>query len=149
VVNAAGIWGQRIAEYADLRIAMFPAKGSLLILDHRINRQVINRCRKPADADILVPGDTISLIGTTSEHIPYDEIDDNRVTTAEVDTLLREGENWLRYLGVLACCAPIPACVHWWPAMMTPADAASAAVSFCSTTDAMAWRALSPLPAAS
>ncbi len=37
VVNAAGIWGQRIAEYADLRITMFPAKGSLLILDHRIN----------------------------------------------------------------------------------------------------------------
>jgi glycerol-3-phosphate dehydrogenase len=68
VVNAAGIWGQRIAEYADLRIAMFPAKGSLLILDHRINRQVINRCRKPADADILVPGDTISLIGTTSTY---------------------------------------------------------------------------------
>lgn len=25
-------------------------------------------------------------------HIPYDEIDDNRVTAAEVDTLLREGE---------------------------------------------------------
>ncbi|WP_131063614.1 anaerobic glycerol-3-phosphate dehydrogenase subunit A [Raoultella planticola] len=99
VVNAAGIWGQRIAEYADLRIAMFPAKGSLLILDHRINRQVINRCRKPADADILVPGDTISLIGTTSEHIPYDEIDDNRVTTPEVDTLLREGEKLAPILG--------------------------------------------------
>jgi glycerol-3-phosphate dehydrogenase len=60
VVNAAGIWGQRIAEYADLRIRMFPAKGLLLILDHRINQHVINRCRKPADADILVPGDTIS-----------------------------------------------------------------------------------------
>ncbi|MDI8954352.1 hypothetical protein MJO10_31090, partial [Salmonella enterica subsp. enterica serovar Anatum] len=28
VVNAAGIWGQRIAEYADLSIRMFPAKGS-------------------------------------------------------------------------------------------------------------------------
>ncbi|MCQ4034095.1 hypothetical protein FK513_32225, partial [Klebsiella pneumoniae] len=24
-------------------------------LDHRINNLVINRCRKPADADILVP----------------------------------------------------------------------------------------------
>ena len=99
VVNAAGIWGQRIAEYADLRIAMFPAKGSLLILDHRINRQVINRCRKPADADILVPGDTISLIGTTSMHIPYDEIDDNRVTTEEVETLLREGEKLAPIMG--------------------------------------------------
>jgi glycerol-3-phosphate dehydrogenase len=99
VVNAAGIWGQRIAEYADLRITMFPAKGSLLILDHRINNLVINRCRKPADADILVPGDTISLIGTTSMHIPYDEIDDNRVTTAEVDTLLREGEKLAPVMG--------------------------------------------------
>lgn len=31
VVNAADL-GQRIAQYADLRITMFPAKGSLLIL---------------------------------------------------------------------------------------------------------------------
>ncbi|WP_039058746.1 anaerobic glycerol-3-phosphate dehydrogenase subunit A [Enterobacter sp. Bisph1] len=92
VVNAAGIWGQRIAEYADLSIRMFPAKGSLLILDHRINQHVINRCRKPADADILVPGDTISLIGTTSTHIDYADIDNLRVTAQEVDVLLREGE---------------------------------------------------------
>ena len=92
VVNAAGIWGQHIAEYADLRIRMFPAKGSLLIMDHRINQHVINRCRKPSDADILVPGDTISLIGTTSLRIDYNEIDDNRVTAEEVDILLREGE---------------------------------------------------------
>ncbi|WP_312454163.1 anaerobic glycerol-3-phosphate dehydrogenase subunit A [Pseudescherichia sp.] len=92
VVNAAGIWGQRIADYADLTIRMLPAKGSLLILDHRINHHVINRCRKPADADILVPGDTISLIGTTSTRVDYSEIDHNRVTAEEVDTLLREGE---------------------------------------------------------
>lgn len=91
VVNAAGIWGQRIAEYADLKVRMFPAKGSLLILGHRINNMVINRCRKPADADILVPGDTISLIGTTSTHIDYDQIDTMRVTPAEVDILIREG----------------------------------------------------------
>lgn len=71
---------------------MFPAKGSLLILDHRINNHVINRCRKPSDADILVPGDTISLIGTTSTHVDYSEIDYNRVTADEVDILLREGE---------------------------------------------------------
>lgn len=91
VVNAAGIWGQQIAEYADLRVRMFPAKGSLLILGHRINNMVINRCRKPADADILVPGDTISLIGTTSTHIAYDQIDHMEVTAQEVDTLIREG----------------------------------------------------------
>ncbi|ENM5770792.1 anaerobic glycerol-3-phosphate dehydrogenase subunit A [Vibrio mimicus] len=91
VINAAGIWGQNICEYADLNIKMFPAKGSLLILDYRINNLVINRCRRPSDADILVPGDTISLIGTTSEHIDYDQIDNLHVTEREVDILLEEG----------------------------------------------------------
>ena len=91
VVNAAGIWGQQICEYGDLNIKMFPAKGSLLILDYRINNLVINRCRKPSDADILVPGDTISLIGTTSERIDYDKIDDLHVTSKEIDVLLEEG----------------------------------------------------------
>ena len=74
VVNAGGIWGQGIAEYADLKIKMFPAKGALLVMGHRINKMVINRCRKPADADILVPGDTICVIGTTSSRIPYDQL---------------------------------------------------------------------------
>ena len=100
---------------------MFPAKGSLLILDHRINNPVINRCRKPADADILVPGDTISLIGTTSMHIPYDEIDDNRVTAAEVDTLLREGKSWRRSWAAPGSSAPTPASARWWPAITIPA----------------------------
>ncbi|MDE7443676.1 MAG: anaerobic glycerol-3-phosphate dehydrogenase subunit A, partial [Muribaculaceae bacterium] len=65
VINAGGIWGHNIAKLADVTINMFPAKGALLIFGHRVNNMVINRCRKPADADILVPGDTISLIGTT------------------------------------------------------------------------------------
>ena len=71
---------------------MFPAKGALLIFGHRVNNMVINRCRKPADADILVPGDTICLIGTTSSRVPYDEIDHMKVTPEEVDILMREGQ---------------------------------------------------------
>ena len=91
VINAGGIWGHHIAELAGVKINMFPAKGALLIFGHRINNVVINRCRKPADADILVPGDTISLIGTTSSRIPYDGIDNMEVTPEEVDVLMREG----------------------------------------------------------
>lgn len=90
-VNAAGIWGHHIAELAGVTVNMYPAKGALLIFGHRVNNMVINRCRKPADADILVPGDTISLIGTTSTRIPFDEIDHMEVTPEEVDLLLREG----------------------------------------------------------
>jgi glycerol-3-phosphate dehydrogenase len=91
VINAGGIWGHHIAQLAGININMYPAKGALLIFGHRINNVVINRCRKPADADILVPGDTISLIGTTSSHIPYDQIDNMEVTQEEVDVLMREG----------------------------------------------------------
>lgn len=90
-VSACGIWGHHVAELAGVRVNMYPAKGALLIFGHRVNNMVINRCRKPADADILVPGDTISLIGTTSSRIPYDEIDSMDVTPEEVDVLLREG----------------------------------------------------------
>ncbi len=91
-VNAAGIWGQRIAEFAGAKINMFPAKGALLIFGHRVNNVVLNRCRKPANADILVPGDTICLIGTTSSRIPFEECDNMYVTPDEVDVLLKEGE---------------------------------------------------------
>ncbi|HIY47174.1 MAG TPA: anaerobic glycerol-3-phosphate dehydrogenase subunit A [Candidatus Alistipes faecigallinarum] len=90
-VNAGGIWGHGIARMAGITINMFPAKGSLLIFGHRVNHIVLNRCRKPANADILVPGDTISLIGTTSSHVNFDEVDDMRVTPDEVDLLLTEG----------------------------------------------------------
>ena len=99
VVNAGGIWGHGIAAKAGITVNMLPAKGALLIFGHRVNRMVLNRCRKPADADILVPGDTISLIGTTSSKIPYDQIDNMIITPDEVDLLLREGEKLSPLLG--------------------------------------------------
>ena len=90
-VNAAGIWGHGIAAMAGINVGMFPAKGALLIFAHRINNLVINRCRKPSNADILVPGDTVCIIGTTSSRIPFEECDDVAVTPDEVDLLLSEG----------------------------------------------------------
>lgn len=92
VINAAGIWGHHIAELAGVKVNMFPAKGALLVFGHRVNNMVINRCRKPANADILVPGDTICVIGTTSSRVPFEECDNMYVTREEVDLLLKEGE---------------------------------------------------------
>ena len=90
-VNACGIWGHNIALMAGANIGMFPAKGALLIFAHRVNSVVINRCRKPANADILVPGDTVCIIGTTSTKVPYEECDSIGVTPDEVQLLLDEG----------------------------------------------------------
>lgn len=91
VVNAAGIWGHLLAEKAGVSVKMFPAKGALLVFGHRVNNIVINRCRKPANADILVPGDTVCVIGTTSDRVPFESVDRMEVTPEEVDVLLREG----------------------------------------------------------
>ena len=90
-VNAAGIWGTLVAKKAGVTVNMFPAKGSLLIFGHRVNNMVINRCRKPANADILVPGDAITVLGTTSDRVPIETVDDMRVTQQEVEVLLSEG----------------------------------------------------------
>jgi len=90
-VNAAGIWGTLVAKKAGITINMFPAKGSLLIFGHRVNNMVINRCRKPANGDILVPDKIVSMLGTTSDRVPISEIDNMRVTPAEVEILLNEG----------------------------------------------------------
>lgn len=110
VINAAGIWGHHIAGLADININMLPSKGSLLIFGHRVNNMVLNRCRKPANADILVPGDTISIIGTTSEKIPYDAIDKMFVSEDDVNLLLNEGAKLapeLKYTRILRAYAGV------------------------------------------
>lgn len=91
VINAAGIWGHLVAQLAGVQINMFPAKGTLLIFGHRVNHMVINRCRKPANGDILVPDDAVCVIGTTSDRVPFDQIDNMYATPEEVDLLIREG----------------------------------------------------------
>ena len=98
-INAAGIWGMLVAQKANIKINMFPAKGSLLIFGHRVNNMVINRCRKPANADILVPDDAVCVIGTTSDRVPIDTCDDMRVTPEEVELLLNEGMKLAPSLG--------------------------------------------------
>lgn len=90
-INAAGIWGMLVAKMAGITVNMFPAKGALLIFGHRVNNMVINRCRKPANADILVPDDAVCVIGTTSDRVPIEQCDDMRVTDEEVKVLLQEG----------------------------------------------------------
>ncbi len=95
IINAAGVWGQEICRLAGIELTMFPTKGGMVILDYRVNNVVINRCREPADGDILVPGDTVSLIGTTSKKIAYEEIDNLAVDPDEIRTLLTDGEKLL------------------------------------------------------
>ena len=67
VVNASGAWAAEVAALAGIKIPMVYSKGTLLVTQERVAGRVINRLRAPADGDIVVPGGTVSILGTTSE----------------------------------------------------------------------------------
>ncbi len=69
VVNAAGAWARDVAALAGIALDLVYSKGSLLITDRRLTGRVINRLRQASDADLLVPGGTVSILGTTSRRI--------------------------------------------------------------------------------
>ena len=88
-INATGAWADTVARMAGAAIPMIYSKGSLVITQERINRRVINRLRKASDADIIAPGGTVSIAGTTSVEI--DNLEDIRATAEEVDHIIKEG----------------------------------------------------------
>lgn len=89
-VNAGGAWAMNIARLAGCSdVDLLYAKGTLLVNHDRMTRHVVNRLRPPGDGDILVPGGTVSLLGTTSTRIQ--DLDHVAPTVAEVDLIIREG----------------------------------------------------------
>jgi glycerol-3-phosphate dehydrogenase len=87
-INAAGAWANRVLKLAGLHIGMALSKGSLLITNRRLTHRVINHCRPPSDGDIVVPNETVSILGTTSVRLK--EIENFEVTPHEVSLLVRE-----------------------------------------------------------
>ena len=88
-INAAGAWGMGIAAMAGTNVPMVFSKGTLLVTHDRLAKRVINRLRPAANGDILVPGGTVSVLGTTS--VRLDNLDDISPTVAEVEENIREG----------------------------------------------------------
>ncbi len=97
VVNAAGGWAAEVAAMGGIKIGMMYSKGSLLVTQNRMTKRVINRLRQASDADILVPGGTVSIIGTTS--ITVDSAENIYPTIQEVDNIIREGSAMVPLLG--------------------------------------------------
>jgi glycerol-3-phosphate dehydrogenase len=89
IVNAGGAWAGEVAEMAGARMNMVYSQGTLVIAQMRIGERVINRLRKAADADILVPAGTVSIFGTTSKRI--DKPGNYRPTIGEIDAMIDDG----------------------------------------------------------
>lgn len=87
-INATGAWANEILRLAGLAIGIALSKGSMLITNTRLSERVINRCRPPASGDIVVPNDTVSILGTTS--LRTEDLEHHGVTPDEVAFLVEE-----------------------------------------------------------
>jgi len=90
VVNAAGAWAGVVAALAGASIPILYSKGTLIVTGHRLSHRALNRLRPPSDADIVMPGGTVSILGTTS--IRIDSLDDIGPTVSEVDLIIEESK---------------------------------------------------------
>ncbi len=93
IVNAAGAWAKEVALLAGVPIEMTYSKGTLLVTHERLASRVINRLRPPSNADIMMPGGTVSIVGTTSTQV--DALDGIHPTTAEADLIVEEAARML------------------------------------------------------
>jgi len=90
VVNASGAWAGRIAHMADLEVNVRAGKGTMVACNHRVVNTVVNRCKMPADGDIIVPIQTVAVMGTTDDGVPDPE--HFAIEPWEVKLMLEEGD---------------------------------------------------------
>ena len=90
VINASGAWAGKVAALAGIEVKVIPGKGTMVAMNHRVLNTVVNRCKMPADGDIIVPAHTVAVIGTTDEKVTDPDL--LRIEQWEVELMLREGE---------------------------------------------------------
>jgi len=90
VVNAAGAWAREVAALVGIDVPILYSKGTLIITHGRLAWRVVNRLRPPSNADIMMPGGTVSIVGTTSVSVPSLDPLHVRPTVAEVDLIVDE-----------------------------------------------------------
>ena len=89
-INASGAWAGQLAAMAGIPVRVIPGKGVMVAVNHRLVNTVINRCKMPADGDILVPVHTVAIIGTTDERVTDPEL--LPIEPWEVALMLAEGD---------------------------------------------------------
>ncbi|WP_049935948.1 FAD-dependent oxidoreductase [Haloplanus natans] len=88
VVNATGPWAGRCAALAGVSVPMRPTRGVMVGVSNPGVDAVLNRCRPPADGDIVVPRGDEAVLGTTS--VAVDDPDDFERSEAEVERTVAE-----------------------------------------------------------
>ena len=89
VINATGAWSGFVARLLDVEVKVVPVKGVMVVLSHRLAHAAINRCHKPGDGDIVVPGLSVAILGTTARKVPHPEV--LPIEWDEVKLMIEEG----------------------------------------------------------
>jgi glycerol-3-phosphate dehydrogenase len=87
VASAAGAWAGRVAALAGVRLDVTAGWGVMVVMNQRLCRQVVNRCRPPGDGDIVVPVGTVCIAGTTDRAL--DLLEGYRIGRDQVADILR------------------------------------------------------------
>ncbi len=106
VVNAAGAWAGTVASMAGVDVGMAPSRGVMISVEYEGLGPALNRCRAPADGDIIVPHDDEVVLGTTS--VPVSHPDDYEQADWEVETSIQECATMLPPV------AEAPTVRTWW-----------------------------------
>nr|WP_049915881.1 FAD-dependent oxidoreductase [Natrialba taiwanensis] len=106
VVNAAGAHAGGVAELADVSVEMRPTRGVMVAIEHGGLGPVLNRCREPADGDIVVPHEDEVVLGTTS--VPVSDPDEFSREEWEVEQTIQE------CAAMLPSVADEPQLRTWW-----------------------------------
>jgi glycerol-3-phosphate dehydrogenase len=93
VINATGAWAGFVARLLDVEVKVVPVKGVMVVLSRRLAHAAINRCHKPGDGDIVVPGLSVAILGTTAVKVPHPEV--LPIEWDEVRLLIDEGAKML------------------------------------------------------
>jgi glycerol-3-phosphate dehydrogenase len=106
VVNATGAWAGKLAALAGVDVPMRPTRGVMVAVPYEGLGPVLNRCRPPADGDIVLPHATQVVLGTTS--VAVDDPDEYDQPTAELERAVRECAT------MLPSVADLPHDRVWW-----------------------------------
>lgn len=87
IANATGAWAGGVARLAGVELDVTPGWGVMVVMNQRLCRQVVNRCRPPGDGDIVVPVGTVCIAGTTDRTV--DVLEDYEIGRDEVLEVLR------------------------------------------------------------
>ena len=88
VVNATGAWAGECAALAGVDVRMRPTKGVMVAVEHEGLDTVLNRCREPADGDIVIPHAGQVVLGTTS--VGVDDPDEYARPERDVERMFEE-----------------------------------------------------------